>query len=226
MPYFYMSDKMISSFDDLHKVVQSYGTDTVIYRGVTKDSHELIPDIGRYDGISSSKIEREEKRILRMFKEQAVPYLRFIPRTEWEWLAIARHHGLPTRLLDWSRNSLVGAYFAVEKKHKGDSVVYAYHSEKYIRTDKKLDPFAIDHVGKFIPTHITPRITAQVGVFTIHPEPKSPFKSSDVDRLIIRSSAREKLKWILYRYGIHRASLFPDLDGLAWHLKWLRTDIY
>ena len=43
-----MSDRVISSFEDLHKIVQGYGKTTVIYRGVTKTDHELISDVGRY----------------------------------------------------------------------------------------------------------------------------------------------------------------------------------
>jgi FRG domain len=221
-----MTDRIISSFDDLHEVVQGYGKKTVIYRGVTEMGHELIPDVGRYTKFSPSDIEDNEKKILRLFKEQAVPHLTFRPRTDWEWLAIARHHGLPTRLLDWTRNPLIGAYFAVEKEYEGDSVVYAYRSKTYIRTDKSKKPFDVDHVGRFVPTHVTPRITAQVGVFTIHPKPKEPFVSPDIDRLIIETKARDDLKWTLYRYGIHRASLFPDLDGLAAHIKWMRTETY
>lgn len=194
-----MSDRIISGFDELHKIVQGYGKTTVIYRGVTKADFGLIPDVGRYEAFTPSNIKEKEENILRLFKEQAVPYLSFRPRTDWEWLAIARHHGLPTRLLDWSRNPLIGAYFAVEKEHDGDSILYAYRSRTYIRTDKKEKPFDIDYVGRFVSTHVTRRITAQVGVFTMHPKPKEPFKSPNVDRLIIKNGAREELKWILYR---------------------------
>jgi hypothetical protein len=129
-------------------------------------------------------------------------------------------------LLDWSRNPLVGAYFAVEKEFDGHSVIYALQDAKSIRTDEYRDPFARKTVGRFIPTHITKRITAQVGVFTIHPNPKTPFENDQLDRLIIDNRARAELKWTMHRYGINRASLFPDLDGLASHIKWLRTDIY
>jgi hypothetical protein len=220
-----MKDRIIESFDDLHGIVQSYGKKTIIYRGVKKLSHTLMPDLGRY-GFPKSHIEKEERTMLRLFKEQAIPHLSFQPSTDWEWLAVARHHGLPTRLLDWTRNPLIAAYFAVEKKYDDDSAIYAFHSRTFIDTTKHPNPFKVNKVQKFIPNHISKRITAQVGVFTIHPDPTVPFDSRDVERLIIKRDSREALKWILYRYGIHRASLFPDLDGLARHIKWLRTDIY
>jgi hypothetical protein len=120
----------------------------------------------------------------------------------------------------------VAAFFAVEEAHEGNSAVYAFNHSTFLQTEKNPDPFQYKKVGKFIPNHITPRITAQTGIFTIHPEPRKPLNSDKIDRLIIPSRFRKQLKHILFQYGVHRASLFPDLDGLAKHIKWLRTDVF
>jgi hypothetical protein len=92
--------------------------------------------------------------------------------------------------------------------------------------DDHPDPFKLKAVGKFIPNHITPRITAQAGLFTVHPDPREPLALRDIDRWIIPNACREDLKRVLYKYGIHRATLFPDLDGLSRHIEWLKTGIY
>jgi hypothetical protein len=169
---------------------------------------------------------KAELMILRLFKERAIPHLDFIPNSDWEWLAIAQHHGLPTRLLDWTRNPLVAAYFAIRNEHAGDSAIYAYHDKHFIDISKHCNPFKYSRVGRFIPPHITQRITAQTGIFTIHPSPTMPFEDSSVEQFIIKNEFRRPLKKMLFRYGIHAASLFPDLDGLAQNIEWMRTDVY
>jgi type I restriction enzyme M protein len=170
--------------------------------------------------------EKEEGRIFRRFKERALPHLEFMPRNDWDWLAIAQHHGLPTRLLDWSKNPLVALYFAVEHESQEDCGVYVLKGYKVLSTRNNPNPFKYQTVGKFIPDRITKRITAQLGVFTIHPEIETPFVSDDIEKLIIPNTLRRELKQTLDMYGINRASLFPDLDGLANHITWQRTALY
>ena len=149
-----------------------------------------------------------------------------MPTTNWDWLALGQHHGLPTRLMDWTRNPLVACYFAVEEEWDEDSVIYAYHNRWYISIEKHPEPFEYDRVGKFIPRHLTRRITAQAGLFTIHPNPYEPFDSDNIEKLIIPNGIRREMKKTLNKYGIDRYSLFPDLDGLASHIKWLRSKNY
>ncbi|HJP96737.1 MAG TPA: FRG domain-containing protein [Candidatus Saccharimonadales bacterium] len=223
-----MADYTINSFTDLHDIVQSYGGSAltaVVYRGEESVGYQLIPKVGRLRGFRSPILdENEERLILRLFKQQAVPYINRLPETEWDWLAIGQHHGLPTRLLDWTRNPLVACYFAVEKEFADDSVIYAYKSNKQIDPTKKVDPFAVTEVSRFIPNHITNRITAQAGIFTIHPDPRIPFVAKTLDRIVIPASLRRDLKKTLYKFGLHASTLFPDLDGLSRHITWLRTD--
>jgi len=221
-----MKEIQLESFEIFHQQVQSYNKEADIYRGVTNKDYQLIPKIGRVPLRKNQSREREEGRIFRRFKERALPYLEFMPRNDWDWLAIAQHHGLPTRLLDWTRNPLAALYFAVERESSYDSAIYVLRGYEVISTMRHPDPFKYSQVGKFVPDRITPRISAQLGVFTIHPEPEEPFSSDSIEKLIIPNRIRRRLKKIADTYGINRATLFPDLDGLAHHIIWQRTNIH
>ena len=106
----------IDNFDALHKLIQKRVQDTTVYRGVKDASYDLVPKVGRKDLKWNHKsVKDAEKYMLTLFKQRAISFLTFSPRNDWEWLALAQHYGLPTRLLDWSRNPLVAAYFAVNE---------------------------------------------------------------------------------------------------------------
>jgi len=119
--------------------------------------------------------------------------------------------------------SAVACYFAVEENSEDDSVIYAYQNKSYVEVKKHLDPFKFNRVGKFIPRHLSRRITTQGGLFTIYPDPDEPFESRDMQKIIVPNNIRSTLKKTLNKYGIDRFSLFPSLDSLAAHIEWLQS---
>ena len=219
-----MKEIEIHSFGELHEIIESYDERTIMYRGVKSVKFPLIPKIGRIvPPRSIGSREVNEKEILRLFKERALRFIDFTPTSDWDWLALGQQHGLPTRLLDWTNNPLVACYFAVEEPSEDDRVIYAYQNQSYIDVEEYPDPFRYRQVGKFIPWHISPRITNQGGLFTIHPKPYEQFESDDMEKLVIPNRLRSTLKRTLNKYGVDRFSLFPSLDGLSSHIEWLQS---
>jgi len=219
-----MKEIVINSFSGLHDVIEKYDARTVVYRGVKSVKFPLMPKVGRIvppKSIGSG--EANEKEILRLFKERALRFLDFVPSNDWDWLALGQQYGLPTRLLDWTENPLVACFFAVAESGEDDSVIYSYQNKSYIDVKKYPDPFRYHKVGKFVPKHITPRITTQGGLFTVHPKPDQTFESESMDKIIIPNGIRKGLKRTLNKYGVDQFSLFPGLDGLAAHIEWLQS---
>lgn len=78
----------------------------------------------------------------------------------------------------------------------------------------------------FVPEHFDPRVGAQGSVFLYEPKHKSEclhdkIEASDrTHKMLIPSRFRKRLREQLDAVGINRASLFPDLAGVADYLRW------
>lgn len=100
--------------------------DTGIYRGCPNGDLPLLTSLDQLGGSDPphSKSGLEE-HILRNFIRYSRPYLKTPSANEWELLVVAQHHGLPTRLLDWTYSPLVAAYFAtLASSESSHSVVW------------------------------------------------------------------------------------------------------
>lgn len=214
----------IADWNSFCQWIERLNTINWIFRGVSSKEHKLIPKLGRPENLptGTEDLLNREKWLLDEFERMALAYIHQgqQPGTLLELMALAQHHGLPTRLLDWSFSPLVAAFFSVEKPTEEDSVIFAYDSRELISSKTSSHLHIIPpRVVRFDPPHISPRITAQAATFTIHPLPEIPM--DDVaTTLIIEKEFRKKLKGLLNKLGINRSTLFPDLDGLSTFLTW------
>lgn len=86
----------------------------------------------------------------------------------------------------------------------------------------------VEEVRAYMPGHEVPRVRAQLGVFTVHPDPTEPLQpahlpdTARLGKVVVKNSARQQIKFTLANYGISRQTLFPDLDGLAESIRWTK----
>lgn len=204
---------------------------TVLYRGQINSEWELLPSIGR-STLPDDFLEHE-KAVLNEFCRLGRPYLDHENlQNPWDLISIAQHHGLYTRLLDWTTNPLVALWFAFHEDSKHateDRVIWLLILDKTEIVDsRKGSPFKQDKTMAFKPNHLTQRVIAQSGWFTSHKYiekqnrfislHKMPHYSHKLARVLISAKEKNKIIKSLDLLGINYFSLFPNLDGLAKYL--------
>lgn len=251
--------------DFLHEIqshlaaLEEAGCDCPFFRGHVDSRWKLLCGLGRQQPAEFKK-KSIESILYYDFLSQAGPLLER-PGSSWDVLFSMQHHGLPTRLLDWSATFVVGLYFAL----KPYILLTPSAPEAFDALDRNpcvwvLDPFElnramaseavvlnpeIDLEGSYQeifieesktlgskvmavnPTQAGKRLAAQRGCFTLHADLFSPLENGNpafLRQFVIPKEAVVDGVGFLRLAGMNEYTLFPDLDGLARHLKRIHVD--
>lgn len=216
----------IENADGLFKWLKSVAENPRLrFRGVPNASHNLRPVIGR-DGVIKAGYSKDlEKWLLGEFRRAVYTLLPSGEQRSPDWVLIvlARHHGLPTRLLDWSASPLVAAYFAAEDEEANDAAIYAFQPSEELFVDlggTKRKPLDDGDVFWIRPHQVLPRVAVQSSIFTVHPCPTEAYNPEGLVKTVVAGDYKSAMLRQLFSFGVHRAALFPDVDGLSAHLAW------
>jgi hypothetical protein len=238
-----LNRKIVSLADYLAVISDAIRTEEPFwFRGHEDVKFSLKPSALRY----ASQAKRE-KALALMADFKRIAGIKLprppLPEHELEWALIAQHHGLPTRLLDWTESATTALYFASLKEHL-DGIVFminpvALNRLSYPGKPRVLDPqqdsaTILSYLrmggrrtrGGRYPVAINPvwnsdRLITQKGVFTLHGG-RFALDTAGVPSLVgilILRESKPQLRAELQRIGVDEMTLFPELEHACAHLK-------
>jgi hypothetical protein len=213
------------------------------FRGHSRDDYQLRPTIGRphkYAGRKKVFTSSDEQQLLNRFRRRAFPQDHNVINAGYA-IFLARHYGLPTRLLDWTASPLFALYFTCIEHPDRDGHLWAFRQrsdstglDAFILTEQRTEKELFGLTGSepdikiVFPVFNSPRLVAQDGGFTWNSDPWRPleelagtkFKEGFLDiehlyRWQVPKDSKANIVRELSGLGINHRSVFPDLDGIA-----------
>lgn len=223
--------------------VEKLSKDFSVSRGHSKESYLLLPGALRVDKNGKRKYsKRNISYFMNTFKENSHSYLRnpFDIKNDIEWMAMAQHYGLPTRLLDFTDSHIISLLFAVENAfyeedgEKEDAVVWFMNpmrlnfinarNANYINVDEVTGASGLDnHDGPVAIKcrKLNERINAQSGLFVYFSDSDKKLEDYNDDeesllkKVVIDKDDKKDILASLYSMGINQTKLYPELVSVV-----------
>ncbi len=196
------------------------------FRGLGDARHGLATSLTRL-GDGHEELEAHLLRNFRKYaRRDAVPV-----DSEWDWLALAKHHGLPTRVLDWSYSPYVALHFATEDHlaFDRDAAVWALD---YVRAHEELPPELRDVLEREGSNVFTGELLAEAAARLEELEALAGqpfllfFEPPSLDERIVNqyalfsllsSASADLAEWLERRSGLARRIVIPA--ELKWEVR-------
>lgn len=205
---------------------QKHNTVKRVFRGQS-DDWDLLPKLFRDREREAKALTELGERLLADFKARAPYLLPSTPTNETDWLSLAQHHGLPTRLLDWTANPLIALFFAVEQPYAINPTVWIYNATEhqlkaglYLKEGSQSPELATI----FQPGRHSQRVTMQAGWHSAHkldgdqqilPMNKMDFHSERLTKVSVNRDQVETIRAELRQMGIDHATVYGDLTSVC-----------
>ena len=223
--------KYITSLNEYIDFSEELPLDFSFSRGQNQE-FELFPGALRTSQGNNLYSKKEIDKYLDEFKKSAYNFSDILVdiKDELEWMVLAQHYGLPTRLLDFTKSFILSLMFAVEKAFeetdKKDGVVYFLSPEKLnlknaqrVKLEKKEDLEHIDGPVAIELRKINKRIQAQNGVFVYFNSNHNKLESIEDEEILrkiyIKSENKKDILVSLFKLGIGFSNLYPELNYLS-----------
>jgi hypothetical protein len=177
-------------------------------------------------------LQRYEKRLLRLADHRGFRYQDGRRLSDFELLARMRHHGAATRLVDATRNALVGLWFCCAYLSDKTGLLIGLHTSYISGYEGESEDRDYDEVVKGLddkylntwePSPNSPRIAAQHSQFLYSSLSSAktgsllfPAKEGSALAIAISPELKTRSEQILSQvFDVRQMTLFPDFDGLS-----------